>query len=792
MHPARLNVIHHDRRHSKKRRYDDEFPTIAPPTRAEKHDAAFRGAELDSTAIKSAFAPVLSDSTVPAELSGRRTRVFEVEGILPIVVEPPRAELASKRFSTASSESALVTNPSVSSASSPVSPVTSEQFFSSKGFDSPISPADVSHFLQWSDAQGRHQNSLPVGVSTSAVDSQAHASPWPPASARSQSLWASVGARAALRSCPNIRIDTSCANNRRIDNDLSPESSRDHLGNTPSPLQIESQIQSRVKLVDELRGLFNTTFKISYSKLFQPPPCLTAMGFESYQSAADMFETAWQAVASITHGVLPDTMSEIFALAHLAYACALAVQETDLVDQLPHIFEDLTLWSHAISKSQDRVRYLNLVQKLFDPQLLETGSSGLEDTLDADSSLLTPTPLHRASPGRSSSFPSWPSEGRPLNEMGQLSVPSFDITDHKKLHTSLKNGIIVRLCMQYLNTFEYLATDSGDSEFYQTFVGFDHYPPVTEKTVRNVYVLRRDIIDPLTAMRGVESFRPVIDNAASILSAASNTKLRGLELYLLNEARGFARNQSMYRKFVDTVTRLCDRVYMRLPWERPGRAQYLLKNIEEILALHKELLVNEDADDCRQSQSVPAQEVPGISGMSMTNTDHSSFGPAQDQLPIAESLRPFSWMDTPMSMTSTSSSADMAGLVAQDLTPRPSDALFQPYPAVDLGDMSFPQPMQFSPGLTPLHPDQGTPASETREGSVACPICGRVLQGKLIYLPSNMKRHIRELHKPHAKKLVCPTDGCGRAFARNHNLVQHQRTVHHVGPQGLGDDSPLN
>lgn len=452
MHPARLNVIHHDRRHSKKRRYDDEFPTIAPPTRAEKHDAAFRGAELDSTAIKSAFAPVLSDSTVPAELSGRRTRVFEVEGILPIVVEPPRAELASKRFSTASSESALVTNPSVSSASSPVSPVTSEQFFSSKGFDSPISPADVSHFLQWSDAQGRHQNSLPVGVSTSAVDSQAHASPWPPASARSQSLWASVGARAALRSCPNIRIDTSCANNRRIDNDLSPESSRDHLGNTPSPLQIESQIQSRVKLVDELRGLFNTTFKISYSKLFQPPPCLTAMGFESYQSAADMFETAWQAVASITHGVLPDTMSEIFALAHLAYACALAVQETDLVDQLPHIFEDLTLWSHAISKSQDRVRYLNLVQKLFDPQLLETGSSGLEDTLDADSSLLTPTPLHRASPGRSSSFPSWPSEGRPLNEMGQLSVPSFDITDHKKLHTSLKNGIIVRLCMQYLNS----------------------------------------------------------------------------------------------------------------------------------------------------------------------------------------------------------------------------------------------------------------------------------------------------------------------------------------------------
>ena len=63
---------------------------------------------------------------------------------------------------------------------------------------------------------------------------------------------------------------------------------------------------------------------------------------------------------------------------------------------------------------------------------------------------------------------------------------------------------------------------------------------------------------------------------------------------------------------------------------------------------------------------------------------------------------------------------------------------------------------------------------------MTCQECGKVLQGKLIYLQSNMKRHVRELHSPVARKLVCSVAGCGRAFRRNHNLQHHQRTVHQV------------
>ena len=59
-----------------------------------------------------------------------------------------------------------------------------------------------------------------------------------------------------------------------------------------------------------------------------------------------------------------------------------------------------------------------------------------------------------------------------------------------------------------------------------------------------------------------------------------------------------------------------------------------------------------------------------------------------------------------------------------------------------------------------------------------CKICRKVLHGKQIYLASNMQRHLREQHRPDAKRLICPINGCGRAFGRNSNLVQHQRAVH--------------
>ena len=91
--------------------------------------------------------------------------------------------------------------------------------------------------------------------------------------------------------------------------------------------------------------------------------------------------------------------------------------------------------------------------------------------------------------------------------------------------------------LTYDQGFEYLSTDSRSSKLYQSIVDFDEAPPRTEEDARNAYVLRRDVIDTLIAMHGMESFRPVVENGAMLLRTVPTISLRELELYLIHEGR---------------------------------------------------------------------------------------------------------------------------------------------------------------------------------------------------------------------------------------------------------------
>ena len=415
--PARSNAAH-ERRLSKKRRYDDEFPTTVGTHEAATRDPILPGIELDGTAVGGASSCHL-DAMMPTELPcSRRTRLFEMDAFMPRATEHATAELASKRFSTASSESAVATTVSASSTSSPVSPVTSDHFFSSKDFDSPISPADVSDLLQW-------PSEIPLSAGTTSSRHESIELAQATGSEPSHNVWASVGARAATRSHPRIRIDTSCAVSHPT-RKASPQF-ENLLCNTPSPLAIESRTQSPVKLVEELRGLFNTNYRISYAKLIQPPPCpMVTSSFEGNHSAASMFKSGWEAVLKFVNGKIPDTFSEVFAITHLGYACALTVQEADLVNQLPHVFNDLIKWSNAISIGEDRLNYLDLIQKLFSPQITDTEFSG-----SSDATLL----------GMGQSTPGDIDQILPLGR-----------EDAQALYNTLKTGPTIRLCVQYLES----------------------------------------------------------------------------------------------------------------------------------------------------------------------------------------------------------------------------------------------------------------------------------------------------------------------------------------------------
>ena len=449
MHPAKLNVMHHDRRQSKKRRHDDDLPMLVEPVEPEKlrcPPCPLPEIELDSRAVVP-LDPVFTSDVSAVELPNRRSLYYEMDGILGGV-----PELASKRFSAASSESALVTNLSASSSSSPISPVTSEQWFFSQDFDSPISPVEDTSSFQWplgerslnsSSSKTSFEESMSLAINpSSSYDAL-----------KPQSIHSSGNAGFATKSFPNIWVDTSCANTRSIDT-VRLQSRNDCLREIPSPLEIEAETNSPVKLTEELRGLFNTNVKVSRTKLAQPPISVGRLSvFENYSSAADMFETAWRVVAKVIQGELPESFADVFALVHLGFSCALATQEIDLTDQFHSIFTDLTHWSFAIVSGPDRIHYTTVIQKLFSPHPTIDGLDVFEDSLDTESSLLTPTPLHRSSPERSKSFPTWPPEFSDFESTGHLHVPHphTDQDNRKQLHDLLKNGITVQLCVQFLN-----------------------------------------------------------------------------------------------------------------------------------------------------------------------------------------------------------------------------------------------------------------------------------------------------------------------------------------------------
>ena len=66
----------------------------------------------------------------------------------------------------------------------------------------------------------------------------------------------------------------------------------------------------------------------------------------------------------------------------------------------------------------------------------------------------------------------------------------------------------------------------------------------------------------------------------------------------------------------------------------------------------------------------------------------------------------------------------------------------------------------------------------TESGSVTCTKCSKILRGNILWLPSNLQRHMREKHSPGARRLQCRENGCGRTFSRNHNLRVHMANVH--------------
>ena len=469
IHPHRSGTIRE--RHSKKRRRpeDDSMPEL--PSR----DVISRN-ELEASIQRK------PRNTVPrqeAELSSIRTHYFEMEGPMPNLfseqdlsmelVSEPCAELPENRFSYVSTETHARDNRTLDSPMSPISPVTinSESWYNTENFDSPISPANAPSYRPWTNVEETHTTDDADMVDrTTLLSPGYHVDVQRESSQDVGALWTSRRPRSTVRSYPQIRVDTSCSNAKSVEGHHLSSSEGGYargqndasqgLNQIPSPLQIEAETRSPVRLVEELRGLFNNFFKLTCAKLCQPPMSAAASAlFRSYPSAANMFETSLGALNKVVQGRLPSTIWEVFSIAHLAYSCALANQELDFVHNFPEIYRDLVHWSDAIVHRQEKAGYLQLVEQLFDPGSHCLGTGHMSNAQGPHMGMYNSTGSSAGINGgfgfsTSPTSTPWSVDILPYRPMGQPETLEHEFMNNDRLLNSLRKGITIRLCLQYM------------------------------------------------------------------------------------------------------------------------------------------------------------------------------------------------------------------------------------------------------------------------------------------------------------------------------------------------------
>ena len=391
-------------------------------------------------------------SRTPAlEMPSTQSRYLEMEGLIP-VQETPLAELASNvRLTTSENVAGSGSNSDFSN--SPISPISSSHWLDSTDFASPISP-DLAGYTSrpWSAAGVQAQTPMQAPAHNGFVaPHQLDARTSMNTPHENGVTWSTMGNNA--KSCPKIRIDTSCSMpppshfNAPVQQAVA---SGNELSVIPSPMQIDSDTRSPVKLAEELRGLFHQLFKLSCTKISQPP--MSAAGtalFRVHPTSASIFEKGCKALSKVVRGVLPTTFWEVFGLAHLAYAAALADQEPDLAELLPEIYDDLARWSEAIGPQNDRAGYLDLIQQLFTPEGHAVARLALDTTGQQASSRARRAYSNAASADLHGLSNMWQARGA-VGQTNQPLINSSSKTPDQSLFASLRQGIVVQLCFRYL------------------------------------------------------------------------------------------------------------------------------------------------------------------------------------------------------------------------------------------------------------------------------------------------------------------------------------------------------
>jgi hypothetical protein len=249
------------------------------------------------------------------------------------------------------------------------------------------------------------------------------------------------------------------AQSDRASGRASPEwrhASSQGLGAVPRPQQIEADSRDPKRAIQELRGLFNTLFKLTVAKIYHSPRTTAGAAIlRSNVSAASVFDCALKGLYLLLRGQLPRQFWQVFGISLLAYACGLANQDQDLSTQSEAIFADLLQWAQAISDGGDQQGYVLLVQQLWSPNenlfqpVAARPWSHMNDPLESMDMTRASLSLANA---MSPLNDSWLMGGGGMAQTDNLQLRMLQKEfDNQHLLNTLSNGAAAQLCKQFLD-----------------------------------------------------------------------------------------------------------------------------------------------------------------------------------------------------------------------------------------------------------------------------------------------------------------------------------------------------
>ena len=122
-------------------------------------------------------------------------------------------------------------------------------------------------------------------------------------------------------------------------------------------------------LLENISDILQMLFSESNMKICQLQGSMCIASFiEEMPESGVLTQMSLAALRSVFIGILPSTILEVYALLHLAYACALLINPHDLTSLYDEIFADVLGWSYAIDATE-RAFFDTVVRHLWEPEI---------------------------------------------------------------------------------------------------------------------------------------------------------------------------------------------------------------------------------------------------------------------------------------------------------------------------------------------------------------------------------------------------------------------------------------